>query len=411
MRARASLLLVGALLCGCAGARTSVSVDGVDAPVSLTRAVYSGNGDVLVEGRELDVLGSFSVTTTAYSTLWALAPPLSSLDLSEMLNAQLAKFGGEAITSLKFTVENLNTAPEVLIHTLAVLLPALPGWCDVKVEGNVVRRALPPEPAPTPARLRVDSAARYYLAGLKKNDAGDSRRALEDLNAALRSDPTYVLARVERARARVALGEYVGALADCDAATQIGVPQGQRLNTRWYRAQAAYNLDRFPEALADLDWVLTGTPGFALGYRLRGLTKAHLYDVNGALADFDAFLRGSDLKDPATLDLAILAGALGDTRHLRGAPIEGWPAPVARWLLGEVSEADLLASLERIRPIAAREAWRACIECYLGLLYDRQGDAQTASVHYQRASEASQGQWVQSFEGAFAQRRLAALLR
>ncbi len=125
------------LLCGCAGSRCRVAARSVQPPVSCTSAVMDSSGHVR-KVRPGEVAGHFSVTKSNWSMFWT-ALPLSQRewDLSPELNAKLLQFSGNAVVNLTVRA----TGSDFLDWYFASLVPILPSYITVTVEGDVARIA------------------------------------------------------------------------------------------------------------------------------------------------------------------------------------------------------------------------------------------------------------------------------
>ncbi|MEW6744504.1 MAG: hypothetical protein AB1486_17255 [Planctomycetota bacterium] len=139
MSARSSPLLVMAvaafLVTGCAGARTKVTFDMAEYPISMTSSVPDRDGQLL-EPSEMEFVGRLHAEGEGWSTGWSLIP-LSHPDFSEEVNKQVADAGGEAVVNLRVnaTDSTINLIGIAFLHWI----PVFPGAVAVSLDGDIVR--------------------------------------------------------------------------------------------------------------------------------------------------------------------------------------------------------------------------------------------------------------------------------
>ncbi|MBU1068835.1 tetratricopeptide repeat protein [Myxococcota bacterium] len=107
-------------------------------------------------------------------------------------------------------------------------------------------------------------------------------RAERDYDRALKLSPGYGPALVGRASARIGLNRYAEALSDVDAAL-AGSPD--RLEWRSRRGVLLHALGRYEEALAEFDRVLARSPNHAASLTGRAMTYLRLKRCPEALRD------------------------------------------------------------------------------------------------------------------------------
>jgi len=108
-------------------------------------------------------------------------------------------------------------------------------------------------------------------------------RAERSYDRALKLSPAYGPALVGRASARIGLNRYPEALADIDAAL-AGSPD--RLEWRSRRGVLLHALGRYEEALAELDRVLARSPDHAASVTGRAMTYLRLKRCPEARREF-----------------------------------------------------------------------------------------------------------------------------
>lgn len=136
MSVRCVTLLFGALLAlsGCAGAHYRVSGDGLGYPVSFSRVVHDADGRPLFLGEALEPVGQFVFRKTSVGFLYGVTG--TTVDLSDDINREVARFHGEAVVSLRMRTENCSTS---WLFPLTAL-PFYPGCQNLAVSGTVVTR-------------------------------------------------------------------------------------------------------------------------------------------------------------------------------------------------------------------------------------------------------------------------------
>jgi hypothetical protein len=123
------------LLCGCAGADCKLSARSVRQPVSCTPCVYDATGRIH-EAEKSEIVSHFTITKNKWTVLWkSVALGDANWDISPDLNAQLNRTPGNAVVNVTVTAEGCN----LLQWYLAGLLPIIPSYVTVKVEGDVAQ--------------------------------------------------------------------------------------------------------------------------------------------------------------------------------------------------------------------------------------------------------------------------------
>ncbi|MFT5687890.1 MAG: hypothetical protein ACI8PQ_000721, partial [Planctomycetota bacterium] len=93
-------LLLAALSSGCAGASVRVHANELNHPVSLSQAIYTESGDVVIP-EEASVVAHFSEGYSAWSILWTMIPLSKDNDIAAMLNEKIEEHAGDGIINLK----------------------------------------------------------------------------------------------------------------------------------------------------------------------------------------------------------------------------------------------------------------------------------------------------------------------
>ena len=136
-RLAAPLLLCALAAAGCAGADVGITAEQSRYAISMSRSIRDQNG-VLYDDRSLERVGILHSDRTRVGFLYSLLTPLSTFDISEDVNAQVAAAHGEAVVGLTVSVSDacdvLNNFP------ILNILPVWPGCVPVTITGDIVRR-------------------------------------------------------------------------------------------------------------------------------------------------------------------------------------------------------------------------------------------------------------------------------
>ena len=132
------LLLASTLLAaGCAGAHVEITARQSRYAISMSQVVRDSGG-LLYDHQSLEYVGALYTGRTRLGFVYSALTPLSTFDISEDVNAQVAAAGGEAVVGLTVSASDgcdvLNNFP------LLNILPVWPGCVPVTVTGDIVRR-------------------------------------------------------------------------------------------------------------------------------------------------------------------------------------------------------------------------------------------------------------------------------
>jgi lipoprotein NlpI len=205
-------------------------------------------------------------------------------------------------------------------------------------------------------KLDPQCADAYAIRAGGRRDSGDVVGALKDYDEALRLDPEDAWTVACRARARLDKGDEAGALADFSRAIELDPkePSGYAV-----RGVAYLEMGKLDLALADLDQAVTLDPDDAAAYSERGQVHWCRREWAKALADFRAAYERDKAwaalwvwlarcrlgeRQAATAELreALALGSVGGRpEHMAKQP---WIVRIASFLVGDVSEAALLAA-------------------------------------------------------------------
>jgi hypothetical protein len=135
---RAAALLfasVASLACAaCAGARTEVVAPRAEVPVSLSHAVRTADGALLPADRR-EVVGKFHDERTAWGLFYSAVKLTPEKDISDELNAQVARSGGDAVVTLRVQTSGCAANYFAILNAL----PMWPGCTKVTIDGDIIR--------------------------------------------------------------------------------------------------------------------------------------------------------------------------------------------------------------------------------------------------------------------------------
>jgi hypothetical protein len=133
-------LLIVALVtvvAGCAGAHLEITAESSRYAVSMSEVVRDRDGRVY-DRSSLETVGQLHADRTRVGFLYSALTPLSTFDISDAVNSQVAATGGEAVIGLSVSASDgcdlLNVFP------IFNMLPVWPGCVPVTVTGDIVRR-------------------------------------------------------------------------------------------------------------------------------------------------------------------------------------------------------------------------------------------------------------------------------
>lgn len=229
--------------------------------------------------------------------------------------------------------------------------------------------------------LRLDR--KYVPAYINRSRAwherGENDRAIVDLNEGLRLDPKNAGAYSNRGNAWRALGDYNRAIADYNEALQLDPNFAQAYNNR---GLAWHDKGEYDRELTDYNEALRLDPTFAQAYFNRGNSWSNRGDFVRAMADYGEALRLNPKHEYYPIFGHLAARRAGDepaaTRFLEAfePADEQWPAPVVRYLRGNLDEEALLA-------LANDDDKRTEAHYYLGVVHAVASRTPQALIHFQ----------------------------
>jgi hypothetical protein len=124
-------LAIGA---GCSGAKSYVRADQSAYPISLSNGLRGSDGQLIPDARKSPV-GAFETHWSSWTAVWTLIPLSNrTRDISEEVNQQVKKAGGDAIVGLDVKVTQCG-------WNYLTILGILPGCDNVSVTGHIVKVA------------------------------------------------------------------------------------------------------------------------------------------------------------------------------------------------------------------------------------------------------------------------------
>lgn len=174
--------------------------------------------------------------------------------------------------------------------------------------------------------LKPDNPAILTNRSITHTKMGNVEKARQDLDQAIARDPSYELARVEKAWLLIDEGQPEGALAELQAYERIAP---LTVSTLEARSRAHLGLGDWQDTIADADRALALGSTFDWPYEYRGKAKRGLGDYEGSVADFTVLVNRNpkDIGPLATRAITLqLAGrtqaALDDMSRAIGAGLD-----------------------------------------------------------------------------------------
>jgi tetratricopeptide (TPR) repeat protein len=154
----------------------------------------------------------------------------------------------------------------------------------------------------------ASGAIELFYRATTRRFAGDLAGAQADYTRTIEANPDFHPAYNNRALARSEQGDFQGGLADLNRAMELHASDTYRMN----RADVLLRLNRFSEALPDLEAVLSAAPDHVNALLRRSTARSQLKDYQGAHADVDRVQEIDPDSIPALAQRAIIREAQGD---------------------------------------------------------------------------------------------------
>lgn len=118
------------------GARGHLKFTEAKYPISLSPALYDQNDNVLLKGKQLNVVGKFKYEKRFWGLSYAWVRLSGSKDVDEAINAAIAKNQGVGLINMSITTDGC------LLNSMMTfpfsILPIMPGCTDTVIEGDIV---------------------------------------------------------------------------------------------------------------------------------------------------------------------------------------------------------------------------------------------------------------------------------
>jgi len=200
-------------------------------------------------------------------------------------------------------------------------------------------------------RLAPNSGLAWYNRGLVRRDLKDCRAAIDDFGHALELQPGLFNALYQRGNCLQGLGEYQRAIDDYSRAIALPGRVDPRFLAYYGRANALRRLGRLEEAHADYTRV-SELRIDTTALRSRAWVSFYRGRWREAYLDAAKYVHDTEAKEPDAA-YAVILGVLalqriGEKNRDFIAQWEPrfdsktWPAPVLRYLKGEIGERQLL---------------------------------------------------------------------
>jgi tetratricopeptide (TPR) repeat protein len=228
--------------------------------------------------------------------------------------------------------------------------------------------------------LKPGDPSVYFMRGKIKGDLGDVKGALADLGDALLLQPSGFL-HMEIANLKRTHKDLEGALASYTEALKT-VKGGDAADGYIFRGITKADMGDLDGALADMNEAVTVAPMGGTVNIMRGIIRELRGDREGSLADF---AKATEIgRNPVS---RLWQGALGaNTKALEPlADVDAWPAPVARYLLGRQDIAKTLADAAKSDRQTVRDGQACEAHCYIGINAEREGKLELAREHYKKS--------------------------
>jgi tetratricopeptide (TPR) repeat protein len=170
---------------------------------------------------------------------------------------------------------NLQLAVWLAVGTLAV---------STIGQQPVSARMLAPNYQQAAVDIRPVAATQQYQDGLTAVAAGNLNQAMTNFDRAIKLDPQYFQAYIERGNVKTEVGDLPGAVADYTTAIQLNP---KSVAAYYNRGTVLSKSGRHQAAIADYNTAIRIDPQYAQAYMNRGNELDDLGDSAGAIASYD----------------------------------------------------------------------------------------------------------------------------
>ncbi|HEV3272059.1 MAG TPA: tetratricopeptide repeat protein [Candidatus Methylacidiphilales bacterium] len=244
-----------------------------------------------------------------------------------------------------------------------------------------------------PQNPKMDFA--YYHRGVAKDMEGNLDGAIADYTVALTLNPKIALACYKRGFARQSKGDSDGALADYTQALALDPKMADAFCNRGVMKLQKDDLDG---AIDDTTQAIDLDPKNGQAYSSRGMARLGKSDLAGAMADLKTFCELAPRDggaDTARIYLWLISTEMNPRDNadevLSTSLLNDWNSPpedltskIAGFLLGHISESDLIANAAS--PDPGREPGQYCKVWYFaGMKRLLAGDMTTAISYFEKS--------------------------
>lgn len=242
--------------------------------------------------------------------------------------------------------------------------------------------------------IKIDPkwAPAYENRGYAKSLQHKLTEAIADYDTALQIDPKYADAYYNRGTAKGQQGDFDGAIADYSRALELNPKHALAY---YNRGHAKYFKGDLNGALADNNQAITLDPNSPLSYFIRGLIRHALDDREGSKVDFQksatsGFAYGALWLWIVEMENGDHGAAQEDLKNLSNQSTlfkpNDWPTQIASFLLGKISQDQLMAQVKTDVKSDAEKTDRLCEAWfYAGMSKRFSGDSAGALACQQQA--------------------------
>ena len=133
-------------------------------------------------------------------------------------------------------------------------------------------------------KINPQFAEAYVNRGLAEAKLGQYKEAIQDYDKAIEINPQFAESYVNRVSVKAKLGQYKEAIKDCDKAIEINPELAEAYVNR---GSIKAKLGQYKEAIQDYDKAIEINPELAETYGNRGNAKAKLGQYKEAIKDYD----------------------------------------------------------------------------------------------------------------------------
>lgn len=118
------------------GARGHLKFSEAKYPISMSPALYDQNDNVLVKGKQLNVVGKFKYEKRFWGLAYGWMRISGSKDVDQAINDAIQKEKGVGLINLAITTDGCLS--NSIVGFPFGILPVMPGCTDTIIEGDIV---------------------------------------------------------------------------------------------------------------------------------------------------------------------------------------------------------------------------------------------------------------------------------